>query len=267
MAGMPNTNERLSLLKKVVAVGLEIETAFQDAVQRDFKGREAYDVPDEDLDDYFVYQFLHNALTHARSAIVLAENGFSKQVMLIARTTLEGWFFFKSFINTRPAVNASPLSKKCPSPLSRKWRSFHIYQAYQLIRKSEGEAAAIQMLNDLEDRVGTDVVIQAEKQFAPLHKEKQKWHKRGSLKALIEIDPNLLPFYESVYSVFSQVQHWDPVVVIATEIDPDIGLGVIFHNIFMMILWTNDFYHLKFDGELKDMYRRFIPPLFREAFL
>jgi len=42
--GTQNTNERLTLLKEVVAVGLEIETAFQDAVHRDFKGREPYDM-------------------------------------------------------------------------------------------------------------------------------------------------------------------------------------------------------------------------------
>jgi hypothetical protein len=261
MASMQNTNERLALLKEVVARGEEIETAFQNTIQRDFKGRESYDVPDEDLDDYFVYQFLHNALTHARSAVVLAENGFSKQVMLVARTILEGWFYFKSFTNTRLPVNAPPLSKKA-SLLSKKWRCFHIYQAYQSIRKSD-EAAAIQMLTDLEDRVGTDLVKQAEKQF-DFQNEKEKWHKRGNIKALIKVDgdQDLLPFYEDVYSVFSQVQHWDPVVVIATEIAPDIALGVIFHNIFRMILYTNDFYHLKFDDELEDISRRFIPLLF-----
>jgi hypothetical protein len=266
MVGMQNTNERLTLLKEVVAVGLEIETAFQDAVQRDFKDREAYDVPDEDLDDYFVYQFLHNALTHASSAIVLAENGFSKQLMLVARTILEGWFFFKSFMNTRPAENASPLSKKFPSAISKKWRGFHIYQLYQSERKSEGEVAAIRMLTDLEDRVGTGVVKQAEKQF-DFQNEKEAWHKRGNLKALIEVDgdPRLLPLYESAYSVFSQVQHWDPLVVIATEIPSDMALGPIFHNIFRMILYINNFYNLKFEGELNDMYRRVVPLLFREV--
>lgn len=180
MAGMQNTKERLTLLKEVVALGDKIETAFQNTIHRDFKGRDSYDIPDEDLDDYFVYQFLHNALTHARSAVVLAENGFSKQVMLVARTILEGWFFFKSFTNTRLPVSASPLSKK--------WRGFHIYQLYQVIRKSpEGEVAAIQLLTDLEDRVGTDLVRQAEKQF-DFQNEKEKWYKRGNLKALIEVD-------------------------------------------------------------------------------
>jgi hypothetical protein len=93
MAGTQNTNEQLTLLKEVVALGEEIEAAFQNTIHRDFKGRDSYDIPDEDLDDYFVYQFLHNALTHARSAVVLAKNGFSKQVMLVARAVLEGWFF------------------------------------------------------------------------------------------------------------------------------------------------------------------------------
>jgi hypothetical protein len=266
MVGTQNTNERLAPLKEVVAVGLEIETAFQDAVQRDFKGREPYDILDEDLDDYFVYQFLHNALTHARSAVVLAENGFSKQLMLVARTILEGWFFFKSFMNTRPAVNASARSKKCPSAISKKWRSFHIYQAYQSIRKSEDEVAAIQMLSALEDRVGIDLVKQAENQF-DFQNEKERWHKRGNLKALIEVDgdPSLLSFYEDVYSVFSQVQHWDPVVVIATEIPSNMALGPIFHNIFRMILYINNFYNLKFEDELNDMYRRVMPLLFREV--
>jgi hypothetical protein len=123
------------------------------------------------------------------------------------------------------------------------------------------------MLTDLEDRIGTDVVKQAEEQF-DFQNEKEAWYKRGNLKALIEVDgdPRLLPLYERAYSVFSQVQHWDPVVVIAPEIDPNIGLGAIFHNIFMMILYTNNFYDLKFDDELNDMYRRFIPQLIREAF-
>ena len=54
--------------------------------------------------------------------------------------------------------------------------------------------------------------------------------------------------------------------VLAPEIDPNIGLGAIFHNIFMMIFNTNNFYDLKFGDELNDMYRRFIPQLVREAF-
>ena len=109
---MQNINERLTLLKEVVAVGLKIATAFQDAVQKDFTGREAYDVPDEDLDDYFVYQFLHNALAHARSAITLAENDFSKQVWLVARSVLEGWFYFKSFINKKSATKVGSIPKR-----------------------------------------------------------------------------------------------------------------------------------------------------------
>ncbi len=259
MVGTQNTNERLALLKEVVAVGLEIETAFQDAVQRDFKGREPYDIPDEDLDDYFVYQFLHTTLEHARSTITLAENGFSKQVWLVARTVLEGWFYFKSFINKRPATKVGSIPER--------WRSFHICQCYQSIRKFEGEAAAIQMLTDLENRIGVDVVRQAEKQFQDCKNEKLTWHRRGYINELIKVDgdPSLEPFYKDVYNVFSQVQHWHPMAVVATEIDPDMALIGVFHNIFRMILYTNDFYHLKFDGELNDMYRRVMPLLFREV--
>lgn len=259
MIGLQNTNKRLTLLKEVIALGGKIETAFQNAIKRDFDGRESYDVPDEDLDAYFVYQFLHNSLEHAKSAVVLAENRFPKQLWLVARTTLEGWFFFKSFANTRLPIS--------PSPLSKKWRSFHIYQLYQSVRKSDGEVAAIQMLANLEDRIGTDLVMQAEK-FFNFQNEKEKWHKRGHVKEVIKVDgtASLLPFYENVYSVFSQVQHWDPVVLIATEIDPDTALGVVFHNIFMMILDINDFYDLKFNDELNDLYGRILPELFREAF-
>jgi hypothetical protein len=259
MAGMQDKNERLTLLKEVVALGEEIETAFQNTVQRDFSGIELYDVPDEDLNDYFVYQFLHNVLTHAWSAVVLAENSFPKQLWLVARTTLEGWFFFKSFINKRSPGKADPIA--------RKWRCYHIYQLYQLKRKSEGEAAAIQMLTDLEDHLGTDLVMQAEKQF-DFQNEKEQWYKRGNLRALIDVDGDrsLLPFYERVYSIFSQVQHWDPTLVIATEIDADAALGVVIHNTYMMLLHVVDFYDLAFDDQLKDIYRRFIPLLFREVF-
>ena len=259
MASMQNTNERLTLLKEILNLGEEVETAFQNAIQQDFKDRESYDVPDKDLDDYFVYQFLHNALSHARSAVLLAENNFPKQLWLIARTTLEGWFYFKSFINKR--------SLRATDSIARKWRSYHIFQLYQLERKYEGESAAIQMLTDLEDRIGTDIVGLAEKQF-DFNKEKHKWHKRPTLKALIEVDgdPVLLRFYESVYSLFSQVQHWDPVTVIATKIDPNPAVGVIFHNILRIILYINEFYELKLDDELNDLYQRFLPELLHESF-
>jgi hypothetical protein len=260
MVRTQDTGERLTLLKEVVTLGEEIETAFESKIQRDFKGCEPYDIPDEDLDAYFVYQFLHNTLEHARSTITLAENGFSKQVWLVARTILEGWFYFKSFINKKPATKVDSIPKR--------WRSFHICQCYQSIRKFEGPAAAIQMLNDLENRIGTDVVRQAEKQFQDCQNEKLTWYRRGKIKELIKLDgdPSLEPFYESVYSLFSQVQHWNPMVVIATEIDTDAALGVVIHNILMMLLHVNDFYDLEFGDKLKDTYQRFTPLLVHEVF-
>jgi|GEM_PF-2318998 hypothetical protein len=69
MASAQDTNERLTLLREVVALGKEIETAFESKIQRDFKGRVPYDIPDEDLDSYFVYQFVNNALEHAASLL------------------------------------------------------------------------------------------------------------------------------------------------------------------------------------------------------
>ena len=38
MASAQDTNERLTLLREVVALGKEIETAFESKIQRDFKG-------------------------------------------------------------------------------------------------------------------------------------------------------------------------------------------------------------------------------------
>jgi hypothetical protein len=65
MVGTQSTGERLTLLKEVVTLGKEIETAFESKIQRDFKGCEPYDISDEDLDDYFVYHFVHNKMTVA----------------------------------------------------------------------------------------------------------------------------------------------------------------------------------------------------------
>ena len=261
MASVKDANERLTLLKDVVGLGEKIETAFKSEVQTDFKGRVPYDIADEDLDNYFVYQFVHNALEHARSAITLAENDFSKQVWLVARTVLEGWFYFKSFVNRRPATKVGSIPER--------WRSFYICQCYQSIRKSEGDAAAIQMLNDLENRIGTELVRQAKTQFQDCQNEKLSWHRRGYINTLIKDDgdPSLGRFYDSVYSVFSQVQHWDPVVVTATEIDPGMALIEIVHNIFRMLLYTNGFYHLKFDDQLQDIRLRSVKEVFQEVFL
>jgi hypothetical protein len=261
MADQQDMNERIVLLKDTVSLGQEIETAFLSKIHTDFKDRSPYDITNKEVDNYFVHQFLRNALEHASSAITLAENDFSKPVWLIARTILEGWFYFKSFVNNRSPGKMNPITQK--------WRCFYVCQDYQSVRKSEGEAAAIQMLNDLENRIGTDLVRQAEREFQDCQNEKSKWYGQPTLKKLIKVDgdTSLERFYKSVYSTYSQVQHWNPVVVIATEIDPDMALIGIVHNIFRMLLHINDFYDLKFDDRLQDIYRRSLKQLFRETLL
>jgi len=222
---MQNTDKKLNLLEDLVRVADDVENS----IQRNFKGRSMLKISDDELDDYFVYQFLREAISHAKSVILLAENQHTKEVVLITRTILEGWFYFKSFINVKSRA-IKHLAKKCDKPLPKKWRDFWIYEVFQSIRQHEGEVNAIASLTDLEDTIGVGVVTEATRKF-PLYKEgteKSKWYKRGNLKNLIEVDGDtaLESLYSNLYSLYSQIQHWNPFMM-TIELGPELEFGLI----------------------------------------
>jgi len=179
MIDIQNTDRKLNILEDLMRIAYDIENS----IQGDFKGRSMIRISDDELDDYFVYQFLRKAISHAKSVILLAENQHTKEVVLITRTILEGWFYFKSFINVKSRATAKHRAKKCDDKnLSKKWRDFWIYEAFQHMRKQNGEAAAIVLLTELENTMGVNVVAEANREFDPFNEkiEKVKWHKRGT---------------------------------------------------------------------------------------
>ena len=119
---MQNTDNKLNILKDLVRIADEVENS----IQGNFKDRNVHKVSDNELDNYFVYRFLREAISHAKSVILLTEHQFPKEVVLITRTILEGWFYFKSFINVKKRATGKSLSKK--------WRDFWIYQFFQQVQ-------------------------------------------------------------------------------------------------------------------------------------
>lgn len=248
MTDMQNTDKKLNILKDLVRIADEVENS----IQGDFKDRSMLKISDEELDDYFVYQFLLKTKSYARSVILLAEHQFSKEVVLIARTILEGWFYFKSFINVKLRATGKPLSKK--------WRDFWIYQFFQNIRQQDGEVKAIELLTELENTMGVSVVTEAIREFDP-YNDRLVWYKRGNLNALIEVDGDktLMSFYRDVYSLYSQIQHWNPFMM-TSKLDPELELGLIavIFSVFNIAEYANIEYNLKFDDELANIKGRAI---------
>jgi len=72
---MQNTDKKLNILKDLVRIADEVENS----IQGDFKDRSMLKISDEELDDYFVYQFLLKTKSHARSAILLPNINFPKK--------------------------------------------------------------------------------------------------------------------------------------------------------------------------------------------
>jgi hypothetical protein len=256
MTDKQNTDKKLKILKDLVCIAERVKNS----IQGNFKDRNMQWISDDELDNYFVYQFLRKAISHARSVILLAEHQFPKEVALITRDILEGWFYLKSFINVKSRATKH-LTKKSDKPLAKKWRDFWIYELFQDILKNKGEVEAIEMLTYLEDTMGVNVVADAIREF-PLYKEeteRSKWYKRGNLKNLIEVDGDttLEAFYTGLYSLYSKIHHWNPLLM-TTELPPELefGLIMVIFSVFNMAKYANTEYNLKFDNELANIERR-----------
>ena len=115
MTDKQNTDKKLKILKDLVCIAEKIKNS----IQGDFKDRNMHWISDDELDNYFVYQFLRKAISHAKSVILLTENQLPKEVMLIARTILEGRSYFECFKNVKLCANEKSLS--------RRWRNFWVY--------------------------------------------------------------------------------------------------------------------------------------------
>ncbi len=100
-------SELLSLVKESAALAANIGEALFEKVP----------VNDSDY-DFFVYQFLRRTISYGKSIILLTEAQFFHEVIVVARTVIEGMFYSESYVMDDPS-------------LASKWPSFKMYARFK----------------------------------------------------------------------------------------------------------------------------------------
>jgi len=237
--------KKLKLLKKEDSLNPSLIKFIQDLIcisQEIEKCISRYSFNDSSDDDFFIYHFFQRTLKYTQSIVLLIQNQYFHESVLIARNILEGMFYFQAYIDD--------------TSISQKWRLYCLYEDYQKAIAKQGKRKAEQLLSKYEKKFGKEKIEKVKGIFI-FSKRIQTWHKRKNIKKLIK-NSDLEKLYNVLYRDFSQVTHWTPTGIIGGDLNTNASIAVSFQGLYQISKFVNDKYKLQFENDLKTTYENYI---------
>jgi hypothetical protein len=227
------SSDLLKFLREIVGLCEKIENTI---VKHSSKNN-----PDE---DFFVYHFFHRSFLFGKSLILLVDNQFFHEAVLISRNILEGLFYFEAY--------------RKDASLSTKWRLYGMYEDYRKTVRDGGKEAANALLLTWKRELGEEQIEEAKREFE--FDKTQKWHKAPQIKKLVESTDlgYMNELYDVLYHDFSQVSHWTPTGVIGGQLNVNAALAVSFQCLYTISKYVNDNYELRFEDDLRRIVHRYL---------
>ncbi len=201
-----------------------------------------------DDEDFFVAYFFERIFKYSTSFVLLVEQSFFHESVIIARNSLEGLFYFFAFINNKQLAND--------------WRYFGIYEDCEKAYHKAGEQALNNLVTDMEQKFGKEKMQEIKSKYSNFTKIRNnkfcKWHKKDNIKQLIIHDSNLQSLYDQLYSDFSKITHWTPSGVIGGKMSLKSSICVSFQCLFEITKAINESYKLQKNNELSQIYTNYL---------
>ena len=130
-------------------------------------------ITNNDSDDmFFVNHFYKRINAFCKSVILLINNNYNHEAVIIARNILELYFYFFSYMKDKT--------------LAKKWRIYAFVEDYKKAESIESGKGNL-LFEQYKEMYGEELINAVLNEY-DLNK-KQKWHKKGSIKDLIINDP------------------------------------------------------------------------------
>ncbi len=240
-------SDLLSVFQDIVGVSKRIDTAIS-----------RYSSKDSSDEDFFIYHFFHRSFLFGKSILLLVDNQFFHEAVLVARNMMEGLFYFQAF------------RFEIISGLPKKWRLYALYEDYRMAKEEERP----NLLNDYKSELRSGMVEEAQKEY-DFGKRMENWFRMGSRRKLAEeIDKRLaervgygigmVSLYDTLYSDFSQITHWTPRGIIIGQRNISAALAVCIQSLHTISEYVNKKYQLQFDGDLGSILANYFKIAHRE---
>jgi len=202
-------------------------------------------------DDMFVCMFLRRTVTYGKSIGLLTRKGFYHEATIIARTVLEGLFYFQYYVYN--------------TGLAKRWRLFAIYEDCINAGNYAKDATLEGWRKAVAPKYGpvTDEAIQEFQLDDTLANRDVRWYPHKGIAELIkginneDARKDARKLYINLYPPFSRIIHWTIFGMGDTHVQINAALAVTFQGLYVMSKQANEMYHLGADEDLTDLHNRY----------